>query len=72
MKNFRHIIHIFSLLLLAMTACVKEDPATIEFASAEYNLLVGENHRLPTVLRVLLVEGDPSACVCREVHGVVD
>ena len=25
-----------------MTACVKEDPATIEFASAEYNLLVGE------------------------------
>ena len=25
-----------------MTACIKEDPATIEFASAEYNLLVGE------------------------------
>ncbi len=42
MKNFRHIIYVFSSLLLAMTACVKEDPATIEFASAEYNLLVGE------------------------------
>ncbi len=41
MKSFRYIIYIFSL-LLAMTACVKEDPATIEFASAEYNLLVGE------------------------------
>ena len=25
-----------------MTACVEEEPATIEFASAEYNLLVGE------------------------------
>ena len=42
MKNFRHIIYVFSSLLLAMTACVKEDPATIEFASAEYNLLGGE------------------------------
>ena len=42
MKNFRHIIYLFSLLLLSMTACVKEDSATIEFASAEYNLLVGE------------------------------
>ena len=42
MKSFRRIIYVFSSLLLAMTACVKEDPATIEFASAEYNLLVGE------------------------------
>ena len=42
MKNFRHIIYVFSSLLLAMTACVKEEPVTIEFASAEYNLLVGE------------------------------
>ena len=42
MKNFRRIIYVFSSLLLAMTACVKEEPVTIEFASAEYNLLVGE------------------------------
>ena len=40
MKSVRYII--YSLLLSVMTACVEEEPATIEFASAEYNLLVGE------------------------------
>ena len=41
MKNLRYITYIFSL-LLAMTACVKEEPVTISFSAVEYDVTVGD------------------------------
>ena len=66
MKNFRYIIYVFSLLLSAMTACVEEEPATIEFASAEYNLQVGDKMDLMNEVVISNTDSKPVFAVSSE------
>lgn len=71
MQNFRHVIYTFSLLLLAMTACVKEEPATIEFASAEYNLQVGDKMDLMKEVVISNTDDKPVFAVTDEALATI-
>ena len=66
MKSFRHILYVFASLLFVMTACVKEEPITIEFASAEYKLLVGEKMDMMKEVEITNSESKPVFAVSNE------
>lgn len=65
MKNLRYITYIFSL-LLAMTACVKEEPVTISFSAVEYDVTVGDTLDLGKEVIVVNATGLPQFTVDNE------